>query len=280
MPSTHAAAPDLAPEVTGRPWLARTPVRTGTTLRVLCLPYAGGSAAVYRDWQRHLPAGVEVCAVELPGHGARIGERPARRLLPLVREMVTGLAGLLHEPYSVFGHSLGGLLAYELVRTARERGLPAPVHLFLSAVAAPGTPPTRPAVRDATDDELRAELVALNGTPAELLRSAELMALMLPVLRADFSVLETYECAPGAPLDVPVSLFAGSHDTVVPTSSMSPWSGRFDRAPRVRLFPGDHFFLSADGGAVARAVGDTLAGTVPAGPVPAGRPVPGRQERR
>jgi medium-chain acyl-[acyl-carrier-protein] hydrolase len=240
------------------PWLVRQARSSDVRLRLFCLPYAGGAASLYRHWQDLLPDWVQLCAVELPGHGFRMAEEPALRLAPLVRSMVTGLKDLLDTPYAVFGHSMGGLLAFEFARTVRELGLRQPEHLFLSGVAAPGLPPTRPPMGMASTDEIRQELAALKGTPRELLENDELMELMLPVVRADFCVLETYWYRDQAPLDIAVTVFGGSSDPVVPSASLSGWSRQSSRGARLRIMPGDHFFLHSAAPALVSAVAETL----------------------
>jgi surfactin synthase thioesterase subunit len=83
----------------------------------------------------------------------------------------------------------------------------------------------------------------MNGTPEELLADEELMTIMMPVLRADFAVIETYEYQDEPPLDVPITVFGGLSDRVVPPASLAGWRGQSALASRLKLFPGDHFFL-------------------------------------
>ncbi len=247
-------------------WLTDHDLRQEGGHRLFCLPYAGGSAAVYHRWRTAAPGSLRVCPVELPGRGRRLGEPPISRLRPLVNALADGLEGALDRPYALFGHSMGGLLAFELTRTLRERDLPLPDHLFVSGAAGPGTPRRRPVVHDATDEELRRELRFLNGTPRELLENDELMALMLPTLRADFSVLETYEYRPGPPLPVPVTVLGGTADPSVPLASLHGWRERTSATCRLRTFPGDHFFLHSAMADVMAAVRAALGRPAPVTP--------------
>ncbi|WP_433527966.1 thioesterase II family protein [Micromonospora sp. CA-263727] len=219
---------------------ARRP-RPAAATRLVCLPYAGGAAAVYRAWGQLAPSHVEVCPVELPGRGVRMGEEPYRRLTPLVRALADALEPLLDRPYALFGHSMGGLLAFELARLLRRRGRPGPSHLFVSAAPAPDRR-HEPTVHDASDAEVKAHLRALNGTPPEVLENEELMALALPIIRADFAVLETYEFIDEPPLDTPLTVFGGTADRTVRPAELAGWR---DHATTVdlRMLPGDHFFI-------------------------------------
>ncbi len=222
-------------------WFCARRPRPAAAARLVCLPYAGGGASVYRRWDHLAPQHVEVCPVELPGRGARMGEAPFLRLPPLVRALADALEPLLDRPFAFFGHSMGGLVAFELARLLRRRGWPQPCHLFVSASPAP---PRRhePAFHDASDAEVKARLQALNGTPGAVLENEELMALTLPVIRADFAVLETYEYHEESPLDVPITVFGGLQDRAVRPSDLQGWQAHSTDS-RLRMLPGDHFFI-------------------------------------
>jgi surfactin synthase thioesterase subunit len=121
------------------PWLyvPRNDVRM--TTRLFCFPYAGGSAAIFREWPREFPESVQVCNVELPGRGRRLFEPPFTSMGPLVEEAARALADYLDRPFAIFGHSLGALVAFELARYLRVACGARPTHLFLSATRAPQT---------------------------------------------------------------------------------------------------------------------------------------------
>lgn len=216
-------------------------------IRLFCLPYAGGAAANYRHWRAMLPRRIDLCPVELPGRGRRIGEPPFIRLTSLVRALADGLEAAADRPFALFGHSMGGLLAFELTRLLRQRQLRQPDHLFVSAMAAPGIPPVRQPIHEAPDEVVKKYLRDINGTPPDLLHNNELMSIMLPTLRADFSVLETYQYRQEPKLSVPITVFGGQHDPVAPPESLTGWRTQSDSGCRIRLFPGDHFYLNHRG---------------------------------
>ncbi|WP_216206447.1 thioesterase II family protein [Amycolatopsis aidingensis] len=240
-------------------WLAGRRPRHDAEFRLFCLAYAGGSASVYHEWRRLVPAHVDVCPVELPGRGGRWGEPAFTELDPLVRAMATALSPALDLPFALFGHSMGGLLAFELARTLRDQGKPQPCELFVSATSAPGGPRTGSSVHRASDAELTAEIRRLGGTPAEVLADADLMALTLPALRADYAVLETYEYRPAAPLEVPITVFGGAADRIVPPSALRGWTGESLAGVTTRMLPGDHFFLRSAAGDLVSSIVRTLA---------------------
>jgi medium-chain acyl-[acyl-carrier-protein] hydrolase len=226
-----------------RRWLPGHELNPDAAFRLFCLPYAGGGASIYHQWREVAPSHIDVCALELPGRGSRMREDPFMRLTPLVRDLANSLDGAFDRPFALFGHSMGGLIAFELARTLRKRGSRPPAHLFISATRAPGTPSTQPLVHSASAEDVKKYLRVLNGTPQVILEDDDLMALMLPMLRADFSVLETYEYRDEPPLAIPITVFGGTADRLVPPSALAGWRRQSARCPRTQLFPGDHFFV-------------------------------------
>ncbi len=217
--------------------------RPQAQLRLFCLPYAGGAASVFHRWAQQLPNEIELCAIELPGRGLRLRETPFVRLAPLVRSLADAIVPWLDRPYAVFGYSMGGLIAFELVRLLRRRGGQLPRHLFLSAKAAPDLPPLQPLIHQALDTEIRRKLSILNGTPKQLLENEEMMEMMVPIVRSDFAVLETYQYRQEPPLELPISVFGGAADPLVRPAALEGWRSQSSVRCQLRIFPGDHFFI-------------------------------------
>ncbi|WP_371524677.1 alpha/beta fold hydrolase [Streptomyces sp. NBC_01283] len=248
------------------PWFAQSEPRDEAGVRLFCLPYAGGNASAYRTWHDLTPDHVHVHALELPGRGARWSESPVSRM-PLLTELLADvLAEHLDRPYALFGHSMGGLIAFELARTLRERGLPQPAHLFVSGSAAPDLPRTREPIHAAPEADVIEELRFLGGTPPELLDDAGLMELILPALRADFSVLETYRYQPQPPLTVPMTVFGGEADPLVAREKLHRWLRQTQARSELVVLPGEHFFLHSAVSDVLATVADALACTAPVAP--------------
>lgn len=212
-------------------------------MRLFCFPFAGGSAAVFRTWSQGLPPAVEVCAVQPPGRERRMSEAPFRRLDALVEAVAEAMEPLLDRPFAFFGHSMGAKVAFELAQRQRHRGRPQPSRLFVSGSRAPHMPDDEPPLHALPDDELIQELHELGGTPREVLDNDELMRLLLPLLRADFEVNETYDPASHEPLDCPLSAFGGLRDPEVPPETVEGWREHTRGAFRRRMFEGHHFFL-------------------------------------
>jgi medium-chain acyl-[acyl-carrier-protein] hydrolase len=217
----------------------------GAGRRVLfCLPYAGGGVAVFRGWEERLPDVVEVCALELPGRAPRIGVPPARRMEALVDALMEQIEPLLAMQFALFGHSMGALVAFELARAIRARGFVEPVALFVSAHRAPHLEGERAALSRLSDVDLRAELRRLGGTPPELLQSPAFMELLLPTIRADFEVCETYVYVERPPLECPIVAFGGSEDAQVGEDELQGWSEMTTGCFRLVMLRGGHFFIN------------------------------------
>ncbi len=239
----------IQPEVTAPPanrWLCYFKRNPKASLRLFCFPYAGGTAMVYRSWAQKLPAIVEVVAVQLPGRGSRTLEQPLSKPAELVEQLGSALAGSLNEPFAFFGHSMGALLAFELARLLRREGRALPRQLFISGRSAPQLSPVRGPLYNLSTDELLQELKQLEGTPREVLDHPELMELMLPILRADFSICDTYEYTEEAPLACPISAFGGFQDVDVPRENLEAWREQTSSSFTLRMLPGNHFFLHSN----------------------------------
>jgi medium-chain acyl-[acyl-carrier-protein] hydrolase len=225
-------------------WLSIRQPNPRAALRLFCFPYAGGGASVYSAWPRNLPSAFEVCAVQLPGRETRLKEQPFRELTPVVEAVAAAIEPYLDRPFAFFGHSMGALISFELARLLRERGGARPAHLFVSGRRAPQLPDDEPPTYDLPDEEFFAILRELNGTPTEVLEHPELMELVMPLLRADFALVQTYVYKPEAPLDCPITAFGGVQDVEVVREDIKAWREQTADAFSARLLPGDHFFLN------------------------------------
>lgn len=211
--------------------------------RLFCFPYAGGSAAVFRAWPADLAPDIEVYPALLPSRGPRLSESPLKRISSMAERLAADIRPHLDRPFAFFGHSMGALIAFELARRLREEAGVEPAHLFVSACRAPQIRDPDPPVHNLPDAEFIEHLRKLNGTPAEVLEHPELMALMLPLLRADFEAVETYRYAAGPRLGCRVSAYGGLADTSVKREDLEGWREMTDGEFVLRMFDGDHFFI-------------------------------------
>jgi medium-chain acyl-[acyl-carrier-protein] hydrolase len=251
-------------------WLARQPVRGELRLRLVCLPFAGGGAQIYRNYGQMLPAGVEVCAVQLPGRERRFGEPALTSVAETVAQLRPVMRQLVDLPYVVFGHSLGALIGFELVRGMRAAGLPLPLHLVVSAHRGPHLPALDAPIHGLPDAAFVAELMKLNGTPPEVFAAPELRELMLPLLRADFTAAETYVHASESPLACPVTAFGGDADPLVSPAEVEGWRAHTSAAFESHIFAGDHFFFQQAQPLFMQRLNAVIGGVLAGLPVPGG----------
>ncbi len=225
--------------MTTSPWFPT--VRPNPIARVFCAPFAGGGVAAYAPWQAAMPEGVEVLPLQLPGRERRLAERPLTSMRALLEQVVPAWLPLLDVPFVLFGHSMGGSIAYELALAAQRLGH-APAHLVVSARRAPGTPPTHPPLFALPQDQLVVQTEHLYGPmPAVLREQPALLAAFLPTLRADMQLLDTWiPPAPGE-LTIPVTAIGGADDRAVPVDRLAGWADVTTGPFHQRVVPGNHF---------------------------------------
>ena len=230
-------------------------------VRLFCFPAAGGGTLGYRDWSRQLPSHVELRPVRLPGRETRIGEACFHEALPAARALATGLSPYLDRPFAFFGHSMGALLAFKLARELRRRRGAMPFCLMVSGRHAPRIPLAREHFHTLPDamfiEKLRTYYAG--GTPEAVLKEKELMALFLPVIRADFALTDAYAYSPEPPLDCPIHAFGGEMEHEFSETDLDAWREETSSSFSLELFPGGHFYLNESSQpALLRRIGEVL----------------------
>lgn len=239
------------------PWLTLPAANRGAEVRLFCFPYAGGGSAIFRTWRDYLPVAIEVCPVNLPGRESRIRERPRTDFDGLVGDIARAVLPHLDKPFALFGHSMGALLAFEVARRLHSEHGARPAHLFVSGHRAPQIK-GRHRSYDLPEPEFIQALRDLDGPVREVLKHPELMELMLPLLRADFMLCETYEYVPGPLLGCPLTALGGLCDSDVAREHLHPW-GELTTGPfAARMLPGDHFYILTEQAPLLRAVANDL----------------------
>lgn len=224
-------------------WLPHYRPNHEAKLRLFCFPYAGGGAYAFSKWKRSLPPNIDFCPVELPGHGTRISENAFYELLPLVEEITQGIEQHLDKPFVFFGHSMGALISFELTRYLRRNNRTLPLKLFLSGNSAPHLRSNDSFIHELPELEFIEKIKELEGTPPEVLDNKELKQLYLPLIRADFTLCETYVYQTEPPLDCPITVFGGLQDSYVTLDSLKAWQRQTSTDFSIRFFQGGHFFL-------------------------------------
>jgi len=225
-------------------WLERNAAKGSPLLRLVCFPYAGGSARSFRDWADKLGPNLEVCAVRLPGRERRLSEPALRRADHAVDILVEVLRPYLDLPIILFGHSMGAILAYEVARGLLRSARVEPRGLLVSGRRAPHLPSRRRHLHDLPRDEFIAEIKAFNGTPEEVFDHRDLLDLFLPTLRRDFELAETYTRLAGPVLSCPVIAMSGRQDADVLPEDLADWRSVTTGPFKTMLFDGHHFYIN------------------------------------
>jgi medium-chain acyl-[acyl-carrier-protein] hydrolase len=220
--------------------------------RLFAFPHAAGNSALYRPLRHYMPPEFDFCPVELPGRAARLDELPIISMSALMEELRYVLPPLMSVPFAFFGHSVGAYAAYEAARQLRSLDGRTAVQLFVSGRRSPGLGDPRPA-RLRSDRQLLAILDMYGGTPAAITQRPELMAVLLPILRADLALADSYAVNAGDAITCPITAFGGVDDTAC---SSSLWSWReFTRGQfRACIFPGGHFYFSTTPDALVKEI--------------------------
>lgn len=232
-------------KASGSPALIRYQSRSDLKPQLFCFPFAGGSAAAYRDWSVALGAHTDVVAVEYPGRGVRRQEKPLKRIGDIVSSLLPELVSEIEGPFAFFGHSMGGLVAYALSKALLHEGRQ-PFCVFISGCRPPSIKRREPNLHELPDTEFVEELRKLEGTPEELLLNEELMRIAFPVLRADFEAVATYSDSVDQTLACRVFVYGGIEDQSVGVDELEQWRGVTQQECVVRLLPGRHFFIQTE----------------------------------
>ncbi len=228
---------------TTSPWVSISPSRSHRLGRLFCLPFAGGGSVAYYRWPSRILTGIEVAKVHLPGRETRLREPLFKDLALLVDTLVEELIPWIDGPFMLYGHSMGALLAFELARGLRRRYSLLPAHLLVSGYRAPQLPPSEPPFSNLPDAEFIDKVRQYGGLPDLIAQSEELMEIFLPILRADFEMMETYVYKEESPLRCPLTAFGGLSDPKSSRERILAWNIHTSSRFNAHFFPGGHFFL-------------------------------------
>jgi natural product biosynthesis luciferase-like monooxygenase protein len=228
------------------PWFSAPTVDySAASIRLFCLPYAGGNASVFRRWQAELGSACHVVPVRLPGRLERMSEAPYTRLDVLADALATQMSPLLDRAYALFGISMGALVAFETARRLAASGRP-PARLFLASYPSPSVPSERPPGREMSDAAFIELLRGIGAMPPELLNDSEMMRLLLPTIRADFEVTESHRDDIDARIEAPITAIYGTGDAVVRKNDMERWADKSAADVELVETGGGHFFIHGE----------------------------------
>lgn len=231
-------------------WTSCSNPKEQSRLRLFCFPYAGAGASMFNRWFDGLPE-VDLYLVHLPGRDRRIKESLQERLPLLVNQLTEGLIPYLDKPFAFYGHSMGGLISFEVVRQLRRLQAPQPVHLFISSRRPPQMPDPHKNLYQLPEQKfLQATEILYGALPEVIKQDREMLMLFLTIMRADLTMLGTYQYLEEPPLDCPISVYGGLQDRSVKEVDLEGWCDQTTSSFVTTMFPGDHFFIQTSRTAV------------------------------
>jgi medium-chain acyl-[acyl-carrier-protein] hydrolase len=213
---------------------------------------------MFRRWARFLPASVELCGCELPGHGLHGHEPPITEMKLALDSAVSNLRNHLEMPVIFFGHSMGAMLCFEVARRLRQEGLAQPLSLLVSACHAPQNPAQSEPMSGLPDRELMQHLHCMEGTPPEILEDEDFINQYVPILRADLHMADHYQYRPEPPLDLPITAFGGRNDREVQSEELRAWRLQTNAIFEQWMFAGGHFYFRSSEKDFLRVLSETL----------------------
>lgn len=227
-------------------------------IKLFCIPYAGGSANIYKNWKLGLAKNIELCPIELAGRGSRITESHYENLDAAVNDIFNQIVGDISKfDYAIFGHSLGAFLTYELIQKITLLGLKEPMHVFFSGRNPPHIP-RKERWSQLSGAEFQEKILSLGGTPPEFFKYPELKNIFVPLLRSDFSLSETIINRPKiTPLTIDISVLLGENEDIPPEIG-TQWKQHTNKNCSIHYINGNHFFLLKEKEAVLDIINEKI----------------------
>lgn len=229
-------------------------------LKLFCLPYAGGSAGIYNQWKKNLHQSIQLYPVELSGRGKRFSEGHYLTFDDALNDVCNIVSKELDgTPYIFFGHSMGSLLVYETILRLKKSNFQTPVHAFFSGKCPPHIRDKEKTLHKLPGEELIAEIKKYGGTSPAFFECQELLDIFIPVIRADYRILETWDHYSKLNVfDFNITALGGTEDTIVPINDLIEWKKYTSRQCRIYEFEGGHFFIHEKGPEIASIINETV----------------------
>lgn len=238
-------------------WLTSINDSRNPSHQLFCVPYAGGGVSIFRPWRKYLAPEIAAYAIQLPGRESRFTEPPISDLMTIAKASAEAISRICDRPFSIFGHSLGAAIAYEITVDLEARGLK-PEQLFISGRQSPDRKSLRAPISHLPDLEFIEQLKGYNTTPPEIFENREIVELLLPMLRADFSMAENYQHQINSKVYAPIIALGSKGDIWLTPQSISEWSQKTDGSFSSHWFEGGHLYLNQETEPLVRYIQEIL----------------------
>lgn len=244
--------------MTSNPWFINFKKNPLKKIHLFCFHHSGGGASIFHSWIEHLSSSIEMIAIQLPGRESRFSEKLTNNLTEILENLSEGFNTFKETPFFLFGHSLGGLLAYEFAKKVYKKYSLSPKHLIVSATKAPHIPRKR-ALHSLDDRDLKEQLKIFNGIDDKILHNEELLQLFFPIIRSDFSISENYINHTIIPIPCNITHLSGKNDKTINQHEILEW-GKYTTADFKNLtFEGGHFFIKNNQKTIINYINDVAA---------------------
>lgn len=224
-------------------WFPYNHSTNSSNLRLFCFGHSGSAASIFRNWQPQFSPCIEIWPLQLPGRETSFSEPLITSLNVLIDKLYPNILPLMEAPFAMFGHSLGALIAFELARKIENSPVKANLRkLFVSACSAPSVLTNESSIHSLPDEAFLETLIHYGAMHPQLLENKDALKVLLPRIRADFSVFETYRYSPVPPLETPIVALAGQHDTVICEENITAWKNHAKESFSFYSFSGGHFY--------------------------------------
>lgn len=230
---------------------------------LFCIPYAGGSAAIYNSWNKILDPAIKLCPIELAGRGKRTNEPFSVSIDEAVDDIIDNIKAKLYDlPYAFFGHSLGAMLSYELANKIKLMNMPEPKHVFFSGRGAPHIEDKIPKnFHLMDDDEFKIEVLKLGGTHPDVFENKDLFDFIMPMLKNDFRLASLSSCDRVFDrFDFDITVLIGKSEELHP-EQIAGWKMHTNSLCRIQYFNGGHFFINNESKQITKLINSTLLGS-------------------
>lgn len=230
-------------------------------IKLFCVPYAGASAMVYSKWKKGLAEFIELHGIELPGRGRRFSDPYCNSVEEVVEDILKCIKNEVTDgcKYAFFGHSMGTLIVYELTNRIKELCNNSPVHVFFSGRNSPDKKVESKVIHTLPDNEFKYELNKFGGIPKKIFENSELAKVFLPILRADYKLIDTYNYNQVKnKLDSNITILYGTDDSYI-KYDIGSWKDFTTKQCEIIPYHGGHFFISDYMKEVIKVINDTLA---------------------
>jgi medium-chain acyl-[acyl-carrier-protein] hydrolase len=231
-------------------YIVRFQEKEAATARLFCFPYAGATAAAYRPWNAMMPPNIELVVVELPGR-LHLRDKPPEDMKAIVDTIYPQILPFLDKPFAIFGHSFGSIVSYEVTKRLQTENKKLPTKLFVSARRAPHLPSRFRQASGLPDQEFIDEMQNMyQAIPEAVLKEKELLKMLLPILKVDIRINETYIGKLDPLLNVPLQVYYGTKDNTITPDEMEQWKAVTQKDFQIKSFEGGHFYIDKEKGTI------------------------------